>query len=279
MQGASWIVNLCADADDYRDALIGLDDAFGETLPIFNHPRAVARSRRDLSAKLLEGVAGLAVPKCIRLTASEQGCFEKTFAAEGFHYPVLIRPAGSQTARGLVRVDHPFDWPKVYQSHWYGRPYYMTQFVDCRRADGQFLKVRFCFVGDQVSLRGHALGKDWLVTATRQPTKEIVERFFEHRRAFPQWRAAQSVAHEIRQRVGLDFFGVDLGVLDDDTFVLFEANAAMTMAVSSTVTGEMRNLMKPIYSELSVQLQQAFDALKSRVARPPTRQSVAEILT
>ncbi len=38
-RGASWVVNFCADDDDYHAALRALDAAFGASLPIFNHPR------------------------------------------------------------------------------------------------------------------------------------------------------------------------------------------------------------------------------------------------
>lgn len=44
-----------------------------------------------------------------------------------------------------------------------------------------------------------------------------------------EWENLQKLGTAIREKVGLDFFGVDIGWKSDTEFVLFEANATMSI--------------------------------------------------
>ena len=228
-QGASWIVNMCADADEYRNALISLDEAFGDKLPIFNHPRAVAMTRRDLSAKLLEGIPNLIVPKCVRFKADANNSFQKTFEAEGFKYPVLVRPATSQTGRDLVKIDTPFDWTKVYQTHWYGKYHYMTQFVDTQE-NSFYLKARIVLVGGELYFHHIKKSKNWLIHHGGDELSP--EEFFEEESNIVSKLTSSdlfcAMCSEISSRSKMDLLGVDISI-GGSGFTLFEANAAMTI--------------------------------------------------
>ncbi len=128
-QGVGWILNYCADDDDYGNALQALLSGFGDRVPIFNHPLAVADSRRDRVARLMDGIPGLIAPRCIRVVPESADAFQKAFAASGMRYPVLVRPAASQSAEGLFRIDHPFGWEALFSTPWLRRPHYMTEFI------------------------------------------------------------------------------------------------------------------------------------------------------
>ncbi|KAB6718157.1 MULTISPECIES: hypothetical protein [Roseobacteraceae] len=230
-KGGSWIVNMCADADEYRNALIGLDRAFGDKIPIFNHPRAVAMTRRDLSAKRLAGIPNLVVPKCVRFMADENNSFQRAFEANGFNYPVLVRPAKSQTGRDLVKIDNPFDWPKVYKTHWQGKSHFMTQYVDYSNTSGDFIKSRIVYVGERMFVRHVKRAENWRIhnqTASSKTADEAWEA------SISEQLMSDPVFHnmlsEVPVRVKLDFFGLDIGVdLENRRAILFEANAAMSI--------------------------------------------------
>ncbi|MCV2870418.1 hypothetical protein OEW28_17530 [Defluviimonas sp. WL0002] len=229
-RGLSWIVNICADADEYRGGLLGLDAAFGTALPIFNHPRAVAMTRRDLSAARLDGIEGLIVPRCRRFMADETDSFQKAFKEGEFRYPVLVRPAASQTGRDLVRIDTPFDWPKVYQTHWYGKPHFMTQFHDTYGPEG-FLKLRAGWFGGRMQIHSIKQSQHWRVN---HETGETPPDIFAPREAeLVDKLLAEGVLASVMEQIGslsgMDLIGADLGILPDGRLVLFEANAAMTM--------------------------------------------------
>lgn len=231
MQNVQWIVNQCADVDEYRNALIGLDQAFGKAVPIFNHPRRVAMTRRDLSSRLLADINGLITPKCVRLRVYGSDVLEKTFAAERFSYPVLVRPSASQSGRGLVRVDSPFDWYKAYEVLSTGDNCFMTQYVDFSNAQGVYVRVRLAFVGSRVFLRGYTEQPSWLIRRAYgdAPDDSDLQEFMKVVEDFDSMVALKRVGEEIRARVGLEYFGVDLGMRSEREFVLFEANAAMSI--------------------------------------------------
>ena len=253
-QNVQWIVNLCADADEYRGALLSLDKAFGETAPIFNHPRAVAMSRRDLMAQRLQGVDHLVVPHCVRFRADSPDSFAATFAEHGFTYPVLVRPAASQTGQGLHRIDGQRDWPRLHLSNGYGKWHFMTQFHDTRTASGRFCKVRASFVGGTWRIRAFREDTDWLITGSvRALSSELRDGMTRNIDRLLADEAFKAMLDQIGARVPLDFFGIDIGVADD-YFVFFEANAAMTMARASTPGLQSDPMMREIYLLLEKRL-------------------------
>lgn len=258
-KGVSWIINTCTDADEYKNSLVGLDEAFGDKIAIFNHPRSICMSRRDLSAKLLEGIPNLIVPKCVYFLAEDAQSFQKTFEKEGFTYPILVRPATSHTGEDMFKVDHPFDWPKVYKSHWYMKHHFMTQFVDFKQKNNRYLKIRIAVIGDKISLRAYGEDTQWRlghpgVAEEETPTSEQWRNLVHQYDAFPSWESANRIGHEIRKRAKLDFFGIDLGVVDPNTFVLFEANASMTMAEMADFEPEDKKIAEKIFLNIEKDL-------------------------
>lgn len=225
----SFVVNFCADHDEYRGAmemLAGLARSRG--LPVFNAPEAVLNSRRDRVSELAQGIAGLTAPRCVRFRAAAPEDFARVFAAEGFDFPVLVRPARSQTGHHLVKIDGPDDWQKIHAIPWGGADLYMTQFVDFRSAEGGYVKIRAVIAGDRMVIRHTLFADDWAIHAMDR-TPEIVDREFELHKALYANETFTDVVSELRRRVGLDFFGIDMGMIDPGHFVLFEANAAMSI--------------------------------------------------
>ena len=253
-QGVGWILNYCADDDDYGNALQALLSGFGDRVPIFNHPLAVADSRRDRVARLMDGIPGLIAPRCIRVVPESADAFQKAFAASGMRYPVLVRPAASQSAEGLFRIDHPFGWEALFSTPWLRRPHYMTEFIETRRASGDYLKLRLCFIGDDISLRSYRATPDWLNKGMIEANPADFDTMFAARERFAGWTSLQRVAREIQARLRLDFFGADLGVMDDGRFVLFEANAAMTIAEPVVLRADLVRRMRPLIQEVEAGL-------------------------
>lgn len=267
-KNVSWIINTCADADEYSSGLVGLDDAFGTSARIFNHPRAVVASRRDKVAKLLNGIKGMTVPNCIRFVPRKSQDFQKAFADSGMSYPVLVRPAASQTGRGLVRVSSPFEWVNVLESHWYNTPHYMTQFVDYRNATTrQYEKVRIFVLGDHLYLRAYSTAEEWLVKGlpkdlTTKEAENILNYYNHFSSGDARWNELRRVAQDIKSRLPLDFFGIDLGVRGDGTFVFFEANTAMNILTTSAPNGP-KQLIEKIITDLEAHV-------KAHLGQPDT---------
>lgn len=231
LEGLSWAINWLTDIDDYPNALIALDDAFGTKLPIFNHPRSIAMTRRDLSSRLLQGIPNLTVPRCIRFEPRTASDFQQIFSESGFHYPVLVRPCKGQSATGLIKVDSPLDWARVLQTPWIGKAHFMTEFIDFRSVTGGYIRLRIAFVGETLVLRGYTKQSSWLIRRAwgDTPTLADIDLFLEKVEEFPAWHKLHEICREVVARGKLDFWGIDLGMISENCFVLFEANAAMSI--------------------------------------------------
>jgi hypothetical protein len=228
---AAWIINSCTDPDSYRQSLIWLDEEQDPKVPILNHPRAVAASRRDHSARRLAGIPGLTVPRYHRFVLNRTDAPELAFAEAGFDYPVLVRPSALQSGVGMVKVTGPKDWPRVLQSNWYGTPHFMFSFHDFANAAGEYVKARIAFVGDRFFVRHVKAAQSWNV---HDSSPDRVDGFeareldvVDALNADPELAAILS---QFADRTRLDLYGLDLGVdLERRQFVMFECNPSMTL--------------------------------------------------
>lgn len=225
----AWALNFLADPDDYRHALIWQDEAIAPEIPIFNHPRAVVQTRRDLSALRLSGVPGLVVPRCVRFRGDSLAAFEQAFSDHGFRYPVLVRPCSTQGGLGQLRVDSASDWDAALNSRWFGLPHFMTQYEDFQTAEGLYFKARIVFVGERSFVRHVKASSNWRVH-NHAPGRVSDDREFEiveKLEASPVFRA---LCAEVASRTRLDLCGLDVGVDPArEHYVLFECNPCMTI--------------------------------------------------
>lgn len=224
-------VNTLADADEYTRGLTWIDNQAGVKIPVFNHPRAVALSRRDVSARVLRGVPGLDVPRCVRITPSSIEDFSSAAKAAGLVYPLLVRPAASQTAHGLKKISSISDWGSMREYSAFGTAYFLTEFRDFIGDDGQYTKLRIAFADGRFFIRHVKMSKNWLVNEESSSDREKMEaREIEVSKALMNHDGFKETVRGIFSRIPLDFFGVDLGFRGvDKDLVLFEANAAMSM--------------------------------------------------
>ena len=280
-----WVINTTADADTYGSSLKLLDDTLGEKSPIWNHPRAICMTRRDFATSVFGGIDGLEVPKVVRLAVTHLETFREVFEREEFSYPVLVRPVGSQTGIGLVKVNSADDWSQLEKFSSLGRFFFMTQFIDFRDDQGRFVKIRVCFVDETISLREYGASRGWQIgsggttspagdDAINRSIDELLQKIHE----FQTWTKLRTICGEMINRCPLNFWGVDLGVRSDSSFVFFEANAAMTMAVPSNVAGPQLLRMQPIYQNIEERLRRSITRLAEGKSWPLPLMSVRELL-
>ena len=263
-KNVNWIVNFCADADEYETALSALAEMVeGTNVPVFNHPKAVAMTRRDIISQKLQGIPNLIVPKCERFLADAPERFQEVFKENNFEYPVLIRPGASQTGQNLVKIDHPDDWRKVHTIPWGGTQLFMTQFIDVISDDGFYKKLRFTFVNGKVLFRSMFQSKGWSVHIKERRTKEMIQRKLDYKQKFSSDVVLKEVLTRIQKRIPLDFWGIDIGFLPDGNFVFFEANASMSIAKHNDTPPELHDLMSPIIPPILSNLRQSLLTPKS----------------
>jgi glutathione synthase/RimK-type ligase-like ATP-grasp enzyme len=228
--GPGALLNHVGDADICSRALDVISEIVVETgRPCFNHPRAVARTGRDRVSRVLAGLAGLTVPKTIRVPGEAPDEVRSAIAAAGLEYPVLIRVSGSHRGMNMVRVDTPAAVDEITGlSREAGNFLYVTEFRDFASPDGRYRKYRIAVVGDDAFVRHMITSDDWIIhgiplTGSARQEEEAAFGIFDtdiglHLR----WLFGQ-----IGRRLGLDFFGVDCNIAPDGQVLLFEANACM----------------------------------------------------
>jgi len=228
--GYRTIVNLITEAEQNVKVLENLRKLLrGVPGRVINKPEAVLRSTRDQVSRTLSGIAGLIVPKAVRLDGRKAGIAARTLDKAGIVPPVILRQTGTHAGR-IVGL---FDKVDELVAALTPGEHIATQFVDFASADGLFRKYRVYFIGQRRILRHMVVSDNWNVHV-RERTRYMAQHpdlVAEERALFdsdsPFSPAVNAVFDEIRARMPLDFFGMDFGITPSGDVVLFEANATM----------------------------------------------------
>ena len=244
---------------------------------VVNPPEAVLRSTRDQVARLLAGIPGLVVPKAVRLRAGKAPLAARTLEGAEIVPPIIVRQAGTHTGK-IVGL---FDSVDEAVAALGPGDHVATQFVDFAGVDGLYRKFRVFFIGRHVILRHMIVSDHWNVHVKDRGRfmGERPELVAEERSLFesaePFAANVREAFRAVRERMPLDFFGMDFGMTADGKLVLFEANATMSffpltpngdqkfehlrncLAPAETAFRELLGLPPPVMPLASVRLQSA----------------------
>lgn len=217
--------------------------------PVINHPDHVARTTRQQLGILLAGVSNLRIPRIARYSselAPAEVIAEDIEAYIGF--PAIIRLCAAHESSGnsasddkgvavLVRGREALR-EHLRRSAW--PEYYAIEFIDLRRDDGFYRKMRAAVVDREIILTQAAMSWQWLVSGGRRNPEGIA--FY---RANPQLHeecrrivsdpgaqlggSVMRTLEHMRDRIPLDLFGIDFDVDREGRVVVFEASAAMIL--------------------------------------------------
>ena len=232
--------------------LTALVDSFG--VPVVNHPTKVAANTRDATAKLLENIPGLLVPKTRRFFTD--GILREDLIHEiesHFDYPLITRTLTLQRGVGMSKVDSRAVLAELLGQANCPKEFFVTQFFE-RPTDAQFYrKIRAAVVRDDIVIVRVDYHTFWNVHGRRN-IKRVP--FYLERTYLLDWekqicanpeaelgRPAMSALRALRERLPLDVFGVDFEVNADGALIFFEANASMNLL--STAQKEVPNPTEP----------------------------------
>lgn len=212
--------------------------------PVINHPEAVFQMTRQKAAALLQGIPGLLVPRISRYWRDMVRFDEiKADIAANFTYPVIVRhvaadsspklhKSGKETAIRVADANElrcfleRVSWPQ----------FYVIQYVELRKADGNYRKVRASFVGGEIVMSRCQFHNEWMVGALagaefygRFPDRAAdMQRILRDPEAMLGLRLMPAL-EAIRDAVPLDLFALDFDVDDDGRVVLFEVQSTMIL--------------------------------------------------
>ena len=227
-----YIVNLVTEAERNPLVLGNIGRLVrGVRAKVINPPSAILPTTRDVVARRLTGIQGLIVPKVVRLRAGKVANAIRTLTKADLTLPIILRRAGTHKGE-IVGLMHSVDETEA--SLVEGTEYFATEFVDFQSADGLYRKYRMWFIGPHYIFRHMFVSDEWNVhakdrrrlMASRPDLRAEEESMFAKvEGAFPT--SVISVFEKVRERMKLDFFGMDFGILPDGQVLLFEANASM----------------------------------------------------
>lgn len=200
--------------------------------PVINPPEFIPRTRRHEIPKVLADLDGVTAPKVLRVKYPTLERVRRLVAEHDFKFPAIVRPIGTHNGQIVGLFDAIEDMEVIFGDR--KTEYYIIEFADVRRPDGYFHKTRFYFVGEEILIRQHIIADEWSihgrsgrgVLATNDNLQaECRAMLLNGFEALPA--PTRAALHSIRQRVGLDYCGLDCAIVEDGSIIVFECNATM----------------------------------------------------
>lgn len=226
------VVNLVSDADQGEAVLPLVAELVGQLgKPTINCPRKIQRTTRDAVADLLDGIPACRVPKVLRLKAGAAFSIAALQATLPGSPIILARPVGTHGGDDFEMFEDAAMVPAFLAQ----RPdadHYLIEYIDYRSADGYFRKYRFIFVDGRILPYHLAIGSDWKLhhdstDMAGQPWTQQEEVAFLTDPATVFDARHYQALRVIRERCGLNYFGIDCGLDRSGDLVVFEVNASM----------------------------------------------------
>lgn len=244
-QAEGVLFNCISDPDINPLCLANLNIALKQKpRPIINHPRQVLQTRRHDVAAKLQGVDGLIVPKAIRVDGNRLAELRTSIDNARLRYPLLVRSIAAHNQQHLLKIDSPAQLAAAGKLP--GKGWYVTEFHDCRSADGLYRNYRFfVFATGTVVARNVDIGQDWKVgvhvrESFMQHHDELLRQVADYVDDFEEQLGEHRLAllRQIPQRLGLDYVGLDCNLLSSGELLLFEANVAMNAVATQWPNGK-----------------------------------------
>ncbi len=225
------VINLISDADQ-AETILPAAARVAERLgkPVINAPGRISRTTRDAIAGLLRDIPACRVPQTVRLNAGTE-VSAAALSRLPFAFPVLARPAGTHGGEDFEKLASADELAQFFAE----RPdadHYVIEYVGYASGDGYFRKYRFIFVGERILPYHLAIGNGWKVHHISTDMADQAWMQQEEAAFLADPPAVFNAAHyralrAVRERIGLDYFGIDCGLDPDGNLVVFEVNASM----------------------------------------------------
>jgi Flp pilus assembly protein TadD/glutathione synthase/RimK-type ligase-like ATP-grasp enzyme len=225
------VVNLISDADQ-SEAVLPLAASLAAQLgkPVINDPGRISHTTRDAITELLSEIPGCRTPNILRLPGDKDVSAIVLEAELLFSFPLLVRPAGTHGGDDFEKCADAAALAEFLTPR--NGDHYLIQFIDYASADGHFRKYRFIFVGEKVMPYHLCIGNDWKVhhvstDMANQPWMQQEEAAFLANPGAVFSPTHYQTLNAIRERIGLDYFGIDCALDREGNLVVFEVNASM----------------------------------------------------
>ena len=233
----SVVLNTIADADLEATSLETLK-AFlvsRPDIPVINRPEQVAETARDRNAARFRAVDGLTFPRTerVRFKDASADTVARTIGDLDFTFPFLIRQAGTHTGRSFALIKSREDLDG-YVGAALNTTYFVINYRPILWNGRLFRKLRLFSIDGQYFPVVCHLDRVWNVHGGNRKTMMLDDEALmaEEKRFLQDWRSyigAHNVTclEEVKNRVNLEFFGVDFTLDEEGKIFVYELNPAM----------------------------------------------------
>lgn len=207
--------------------------------PVVNHPAKIMQTARDATAKLLDQIPGIQMPRTERFSTA--GISREDLVREieaRFDYPLITRTLAAQEGKGMTKVDSREALLSVFAAD-FPEVFYVTAFVDSRNGSPFYRKIRAAIVKHEIIFVRVDYDANWNVHGRKSDERAAFylnnPDLLDQEKlicANPEKELGSSVMQSLqvnRDRIPLDVFGVDFDVAADGRLVFYEANASMNL--------------------------------------------------
>ncbi len=218
----SVVVNAIGDAELCPGALAGAERIVARvSAPVINPPGRIRATGRRAVACGLAGLPGVIAPRTTLLRQSN------------LRFPLLLRVAGYHTGQHFVRVETEGDLAAAVAALPAGDKL-AIEYLDARGRDGMARKYRVMFIDGGMYPLHLAISPDWKVhyftaAMAADPAHRAEEQRFLDAMPAVLGPIAMAALAQIQAVLNLDYAGIDFGLAQDGSLLLFEANATMVI--------------------------------------------------
>jgi glutathione synthase/RimK-type ligase-like ATP-grasp enzyme len=230
------LVNAIGDADLCGVALKSALQIVARTqAPVINAPSAVLVTGRADNAALLSDIPGVITPATLNVSKEvlSKPDASSVIVGMGFSYPFLLRSPGFHIGRHFNLIADERDLAAAVATL-PGRTLSLIRYLDASAADGKIRKYRVMMIDGKLYPAHLAVSHHWKVhyfsadMADNAEHRAQDEAFLQDMAAVLGPRAMRAL-EAIRDRLGLDYAGIDFGLDEQGNVLFFEANASMTI--------------------------------------------------
>ncbi len=205
-------------------------------VPLINDPRRVLETTRERNAIRLNTISGVKFPKTEKVNWDGVSfvAVTKEILGMGFVFPFIVRKVGSQTGTSIGWIDNDQALEEYFHNSPRNQDYYVIQFHDCRNSQQIFNKIRVFFIDGNFYPVANLFNDNWNIHSgdryslmTHTQWTQDAEKYFLNDPIDYLGKDNFNRLCQIRDLIGLDFFGIDFTIARDGSLFVFEANAAM----------------------------------------------------
>jgi glutathione synthase/RimK-type ligase-like ATP-grasp enzyme len=235
-QTPSLVINQISDPDINRGALERCSELCQQlSTRVINPPERIQQTARDRVSELLQDIPGVIMPRTVRCQPSSPQQVFQLAEKNGIQFPFICRLAGDHGGISMTLVRSKDDHTSLHAYPFDGRDFYITEFVDYQDSEGIYTKQRIIVIDGEPIARHSLSSKSWNVHISsrkeqgKKPSlsaREAATLRHLDNEIVPRWAPAIST---IRQRLGIEYFGIDCHLMPSGNMLVFEANANMNV--------------------------------------------------